>query len=540
MTGDNGSNSISRRNVLAGLGAVGVGGALAGAGTSAFFSDEETFDGNELVAGELDLKVDWEEHYSDWSEDEIEGVGDWSMDPDDADDLFGFPSTAPLAEQSVFVEHPQRFMKNTAIEAFPDQTETTSSKDAVEEGHYDAQREDMDDGICDITADMDEVLSHPYRTRGTFGEDPNPQTTEAGDSLIMIDDVKPGDFGELTLSFHLCGNPGYVWLTGELVDASENGKTEPERDDSDERTGGDPDLEGNEYVELLDEIRAAFWYDTGKDGVYGPDIEDKDYNEGDNIFNEGEVLLPITGSLRSVLRALEEEMFLLQPEPVSHGGKGSDGENGPSTGGVTGEITENTDDIVEIFSTTGDPRFDDTRRNWTCTDYEDRLDQFDTGDLVGSEVLNPDTAPIGPGMEYGGCTTITVDDINDEDGEITLSTSGPIIIVSVKGGNEGEKVYVFDNPVVLDEATFTTPTGQNISNVDVCCRTDDDGENGHGDKKRECFENSTTAYVGFEWWLPVDHANEIQTDSVEFNLGFYTEQCRHNDGSGMISEEPSD
>jgi hypothetical protein len=42
--------------------------------------------------------------------------------------------------------------------------------------------------------------------------------------------------------------------------------------------------------------------------------------------------------------------------------------------------------------------------------------------------------------------------------------------------------------------------------------------------------------VAFAWWVPVDHGNEIQTDSASFELSFYTEQCRHNDGEGMATE----
>ena len=57
---------------------------------------------------------------------------------------------------------------------------------------------------------------------------------------------------------------------------------------------------------------------------------------------------------------------------------------------------------------------------------------------------------------------------------------------------------------------------------------------------RDCFINSNTAYIGLEWWLPVDHGNEVQGDSVEFDFGFYTEQCRHNDGSGMNAETVND
>src|SRR6056297_1533294 len=56
-------HDLSRRKVLAGLGAVGVASVGAGFGTSAFFSDRETFANNSLVAGELDLLVDLQQHY---------------------------------------------------------------------------------------------------------------------------------------------------------------------------------------------------------------------------------------------------------------------------------------------------------------------------------------------------------------------------------------------------------------------------------------------------------------------------------------------
>jgi hypothetical protein len=55
-----------------------------------------------------------------------------------------------------------------------------------------------------------------------------------------------------------------------------------------------------------------------------------------------------------------------------------------------------------------------------------------------------------------------------------------------------------------------------------------------------CFRGETDFSAAFAWWVPVDHGNEIQTDQVEFDLGFYTEQCRHNDGSGMNNEGVSD
>ncbi|MFC7046614.1 VWA domain-containing protein [Halobacteriaceae archaeon GCM10025711] len=54
---------------------------------------------------------------------------------------------------------------------------------------------------------------------------------------------------------------------------------------------------------------------------------------------------------------------------------------------------------------------------------------------------------------------------------------------------------------------------------------------------RQCYPNSTTQYFGFEWWLPIEVGNEVQSDSVEFDLRFYAEQCRHNDGATNPFEE---
>ena len=54
---------LSRRKVLASLGAVGAASAGAGLGTTAYFSDEETYKNNSLTAGELDLKAKWEVSY---------------------------------------------------------------------------------------------------------------------------------------------------------------------------------------------------------------------------------------------------------------------------------------------------------------------------------------------------------------------------------------------------------------------------------------------------------------------------------------------
>ncbi|WP_240729980.1 SipW-dependent-type signal peptide-containing protein [Halalkalirubrum salinum] len=522
---------LSRRKLLGGLGAIGVASAGAGLGTSAYFSDEESFENNTLTAGELDLKVDWTEHYYDGSDDETDGV-DISTDPDSG--YIGFPSAASDEEKTIYVDDSAQFMANTAIEAFPE-FDPEEAPEEIEADDYDGQQVFLDDSICELPADLDDALSHPYRTGAgvdggvTLGDGPNPQTTVAGDPLINISDVKPGDFGEATLSFHLCGNPGYVWLTGALEDASENGVTEPE---------GESENEQEDVVELLDEIHAAVWYDTGADGAYGADPDDKDSGEGDNVLGAGEFVLA-SGSLRSVLSVLENEMLMLDPEPMS-ASKIQEADEGVEDNGDTNVVESLDGDNYTLYVTTDDEEFTDSDisgaggpRNYDCGHYESIFGI----DLVGSAV---EAGNLESETTYSGCTNFTVTDFNQENGEITLSTAGPVRVVSVKGGNKGENVYLFDEPVILDTVTFSTPTGQEISNIDVCCPVGD-GENGdngdNGDNGEippvengdRCFLNSTTAYIGFEWWVPTDVGNEIQTDSVMFDLSFYTEQCRHND-----------
>ena len=54
----------------------------------------------------------------------------------------------------------------------------------------------------------------------------------------------------------------------------------------------------------------------------------------------------------------------------------------------------------------------------------------------------------------------------------------------------------------------------------------------NGDRQEEVrqpYPGATTQCIGFEWTLPAEVGNEIQTDSVKFDIGLYAEQSRHND-----------
>jgi predicted ribosomally synthesized peptide with SipW-like signal peptide len=73
---------LTRRQILGGIVAVGATGAGAAAGTTALFGDEESFDGNDVVAGELDLEVAWRSRRPDGT---VETSSDFPDPSGDAD-----------------------------------------------------------------------------------------------------------------------------------------------------------------------------------------------------------------------------------------------------------------------------------------------------------------------------------------------------------------------------------------------------------------------------------------------------------------------
>jgi len=236
---------LTRRKALAAIGSIGVASAGAGLGTSAYFSDQETFENNQLTAGTLDMKVSWEEHYSDWSEDEAE--------------------YAHMNDGDLVVDDREGFMNATLQEQFPDKQ----------------TRRELDAGTadpCEALADVPDDLEKP---------------------VIQLGDLKPGDFGEVTFDFALCDNPGYVWLNGALRDENENGLTEPEADDPDEGDG----------VELADELQVTVWYDDGDNVLEDPEtiVTDREFEPNpisSAVSVSGADRIVAQGSLRDVLTQL--------------------------------------------------------------------------------------------------------------------------------------------------------------------------------------------------------------------------------------------
>lgn len=156
---------LSRRKALGGIGIIGLASAGAGMGTTAFFSDEESFEDNSLEAGELDLYV-----------------------------------------------------------------------------HY------------DFYADQGEKLGE-YTDSGTVQDN----ESEGASVSYGLEDVKPGDAGELEFCFSIVDNDAYMWMCGELTENDENTVTEPEAASEYENNDyTDDEIDGD--GELADAIEATLYY----------------------------------------------------------------------------------------------------------------------------------------------------------------------------------------------------------------------------------------------------------------------------------------
>jgi predicted ribosomally synthesized peptide with SipW-like signal peptide len=571
---------ISRRKVLAGLGTIGIASAGAGLGTTAYFSDQETFQNNQLTAGRLDLTVDWEEHYSDWSADEAEGLVNPVLMPSGFDGQDGYvPFPTPI--QPVLYVHEEdidQFMDNTTLEAYPD-----AGNDRIQD--------DLEAYVpCDDFAQLSENLN-PDVGRGQGVRSANADTVLNYDAyqegaaavpapLVNLGDVKPGDFGELTLSLHLCDNPGYIWMQGELVSADENGVTEPEGEDPDERDG---------VVELLDEIQTMLWYDEDGDNVYEPggssgDVDvvlviDNSGSMGNPDVNSGSKLANAKAGARFFVDAVggttqvgvvsfdtaaDEELVLT---PVSGnettiknaidtipGGGNTNIEDGIETGQdvLTGTNARSGAAKIMILLSDGQP----TEGTPTDTN-ESPVEEATTAKNAGTDIFT-----IGYGISSGSSFAQTLQDVasdpDDQFAYLDVDVDTPQEVEAVFGqiGQiiAGEECFFQGSlRTLLDLATPDEANGEFGIPLDGVRATgfgevtgdDDNGDGfvdanyalGAGDGEgRDAFVDCTINAIGLAWWLPVNHANEIQSDSVTFDLGFYTEQSRHNDGAGQAPE----
>jgi uncharacterized protein YegL len=587
--------------------------------------------------------MDWEEHYSDWSEDEGENV-EWTMEePEDAENYRRFPAGATdetIGDHGLWVDEEDvtQFMLNTSIEAFPD---------LVPEADGDGTAEFPSDATaCETLADVgnDDAGLDPDGAR-TDNEDTR---LENGDPapLINLRDVKPGDFGEVTFSTHLCDNDGYLWMNApDGCTFAENGVTEPEADDEDEdqvEGEGNPELkdgeEGEEKtVELADELRTALWYDNNCNNLPDTEIEPLDlmvvvdtsstidqddmdeikaaanvfadelpegsvngekivqaglmefsgyreagedpisvladlgdvsrFNSGGSIGPPGD-LLPDEGDGNTAMPGALDLARMILNDSANNNGRTdvrkvilliSDGapnyvddtSAGPNTfgdgfvkyetthasktytsndfaaGADPNDSTQGEQDETAALASdihTGPTGYSGNTKNENDFDGENGVDILTVG-------IDPDPDSDLNAFLQNRVATTPNDFYSTEFGPDLQDTAAQIVDDLVVTG-EGEKIF-FTGTLRELCSELTANDGRGIP-LDGDRGTEyDEFADPENAETRECFDASATHCFGFSWWLPLDHGNEVQSDSASFDIGFYTEQCRHNDGEGM-------
>ena len=552
---------LSRRTVLAGLGAVGVASAGAGLGTTAYFNDTESFDGNTLTAGQLDLLVDWQQTY-----DFGEGNTFVSAHPDHDGD----------GEQSVEIDS-----EVFTYSDFPDETDADSN------------------GANLPVLNCDNI---PPLSEADFGTDP--VTGEEMETLVQLTDVKPGDSGEITFSLHLCDNPGYIWMQAGNVSEDGGAGTEPE-------LLVDPDNLGD----LGDAIQATLWYDEDCDNVYDG-AEPVDimltldfsgsmlYDQYDGVVNTNEIqtngttysettkidlvelgtrrfidflqnanadaqvgvayfdgeksgdneprtgiLQPLTGDLSVVDGALSGlRQKLANVVSGSAGSTPFDGDGNPNPfagGGIaTGTyIGEGVDDAQAELDANG--RSGVAKRNIVLSDGESfngtGSTQFSspTGAADDARAASPSPATdvftinvdgsastlqamAGPAGGAGGDPLF----FNDLDDPLNI----PTVFGNLAAQATQEKIIMEDT---LANVLAELADGDGIPLDGNRATLYDELNDAPDDADRDAFRGDGVMHcVALEWELPIGVGNEVQGDTLGFDLSFYTEQARHNDGAG--------
>ena len=457
---------LSRRKLLAGLGAVGVASAGAGLGTTAYFNDTETFEGNTLTAGELDLKLDYRATYAGGTG-RIDEVNGWYPDFDVVEEEEG----VYLIGEAPSIDEP---------DAWEDEVQT------------------RDFCLPDV---------------GLVNGDEIP--------VFVLEDVKPGDCGEVTISLHICDNPSWVWMNGELTENAQNGYSEPELEALEDLELSTDDPEGD--GQLADAIDVTMWYDENCNNVLDVDAEEA----GDSVCVQ--LVIDTSGSMggsriantKSGAKQLAETILDANPD--------------------------NQVGVTEFSSTADTPQ----PLTDTFSAVETAIDGLNTGGGTNAQAgVDAGQAELENCPHDNRVMVVFGDGDINTDGSEAKDAGTEIFAIGVAGASFSDLESLASDPA--DEHVFfandddaieqlfgqvaeTITAGEEIIFEGSLAGAMAELEAGialDGNRSvdgRQPYEGGLTQCIGFEWCLPAEVGNEVQTDSVAFDLGFYAEQFRHND-----------
>ncbi len=512
MADNNEKFAVSRRSVLAGIGAVGVASAGAGLGTTAYFSDQQSFEGNTITAGTLAIKVDWQQRY-------------WGAQPDVRPQDYATKDGAP--------NYPY-------VNAFPDDAgDGEQDLGGVVYGGENAVFNaaeipaccDCEDGEYYVTYEGQSYCISPIvdeRTPQEYYDDDRDEVSsrfldiQRDNTAVLFvyrQDLGDGELGEPRLFFVLdkFGNEdggGYASfeVEGDLTDVNwESLDWEVEDDPG--------DSSADEYS-IDSSVATADWI------------------WGDNRTDGG-----VLGSLT--------ENFALRINPNLNGAAtlaGGAPTFDPSFDvGVTSLVILDGDADTDLVleSDLGGPMADDNLSD-IVIHSECGLDMQEAG------------VSFGPNEE----SLIELDDVKPGDsGEVTFSLhvcDNPAYIwagatnIDRGSGDLGNFVKArlrlvpdclnendgFDyiaswepngGPVFVEGTLNEVLNALNDEAFQAVALETADGDS--------CFAPIVdSSCVAFEWWFPIgqEGVNVAQGETVSFDLGFYAEQCRHNDDPTQV------
>nr|WP_245957316.1 vWA domain-containing protein [Haloplanus rubicundus] len=218
---------------------------------------------------------------------------------------------------------------------------------------------------------------------------------------------------------------------------------------------------------------------------------------------------------------------------------------------VTDGLPDYTNDLSYTVTSTTDNTVDYTSESYPYSGSDDDPGQDETADEAdeikgdGIEILGVGIdLDVGTGESFLINRVVGVDtDPNTAEPNFFVDASFDTFVEDAETvaqrlvGGDGECDEVIFSGSLGELETALTANGGRGLPLDGDRGTPFDELNGsESSENRECFSDAVTNCFGLAWWLPENHGNEVQSDSVSFDLGFYTEQCRHNDGSGMNNE----
>ncbi|MCT9096786.1 hypothetical protein [Haloarchaeobius sp. HME9146] len=322
--------NLSRRQVLAGLGTIGVASAGAGLGTTAFYSDREALEGW-LEAGRVDLRLDYRSTYKPWERYDLHNV--------------------PLEARPPIVAGTDGMAYEIAAAPAIRNVDTGEAPTHEQWGRLVSGETDVPAAcVPDDARDISQYLPEGFRTEnsGTL-EEPGvyyPGYVDGPTGMfVMLDDIKPYDEGETTFSLHLCGNPSYI--TASLADMldleDEDGTENPIEPELEAGEPGAGDRSEDEMAvwdggELADYLYVVVSTDSDCDNltantIFGaPDEDDLNFEDGISLDPDFDIIdenILYAGSLAGWKQLLEAGYEL----PPS--GAGGVGTNGMQPGVVT-------------------------------------------------------------------------------------------------------------------------------------------------------------------------------------------------------------